>query len=193
MTNETNSTRESWPSGLLDRVKAAERRIRDNHAPRRIPADPTDVDLVLAEVRMYLEGTAPPFWLAVIDAHPSEPSESIAMRPFDLNAKRHSENDVQRLISGIEESAKQFGLVMQADARGSLHLAAKEVCTPDEPQAEILGKAVALIDEAKARGVVLSIEQTPLLPLAMGHYESVARVWQAHEAREVVLTHGDTQ
>ena len=53
-----------WPAGLLDRVKAAEQRIRDNHAPRRIPADPTDVDLVLAEVRALIEQREPPFWLA---------------------------------------------------------------------------------------------------------------------------------
>lgn len=56
------------PAGLIDRVKAAEQRIRDNHAPRRIPADPTDVDLVLAEVRLFLEGAEPPFWAAAPSA-----------------------------------------------------------------------------------------------------------------------------
>jgi hypothetical protein len=49
---------------LIDRIKAAEQRIQDGHAPRRIPADPTDVDLVLAEVRYLLEGKQPPFWIA---------------------------------------------------------------------------------------------------------------------------------
>lgn len=53
-----------WPVGLLDRVKAAAKRIENNECPRRIPADPTDVDLVLAEVQAYLEGREPPFWLA---------------------------------------------------------------------------------------------------------------------------------
>lgn len=54
----------SWPAGLLDRIKAAEQRIADNHAPRRIPADPHgDVDLVLAEVRYLIEGNWPPFWI----------------------------------------------------------------------------------------------------------------------------------
>ena len=53
----------AWPAGLIDRLKAAEQRIRDGHAPRRIPADPTDVDLVLAEVRYLLEGKQPPFWI----------------------------------------------------------------------------------------------------------------------------------
>ena len=53
----------AWPVGLIDRIKAAEQRIQDGHAPRRIPADPTDVDLVLAEVRYLLEGKQPPFWI----------------------------------------------------------------------------------------------------------------------------------
>ncbi|MDQ7989047.1 MAG: hypothetical protein REI09_05365 [Candidatus Dactylopiibacterium sp.] len=53
----------AWPGGLLDRVKAAEQRIANNLAPRRIPADPADVDLVLAEVRMLLEKQPPPIWL----------------------------------------------------------------------------------------------------------------------------------
>ena len=52
-----------WPPGLLERVKSAEQRIQDDRAPRSIPADPRDVDLVLAEVRMLIEGTWPPFWL----------------------------------------------------------------------------------------------------------------------------------
>lgn len=59
----------AWPAGLIDRIKAAEQRIADNQAPRRIPADPNgDVDLVLAEVRHLLEGKAPPFWLAASPA-----------------------------------------------------------------------------------------------------------------------------
>ena len=53
----------AWPEGLIDRIKSAEQRIHDNHAPRRIPADPTDVDLVLAEARLFLEGKPAPFWL----------------------------------------------------------------------------------------------------------------------------------
>ena len=53
----------AWPAGLIDRIKAAEQRIQDGHALRRIPADPTDVDLVLAEVRYLLEGKQPPFWI----------------------------------------------------------------------------------------------------------------------------------
>ncbi len=53
----------AWPDGLIDRIKAAEQRIQDGHALRRIPADPTDVDLVLAEVRYLLEGKQPPFWI----------------------------------------------------------------------------------------------------------------------------------
>lgn len=53
------------PDGMLDRIDAAIQRITDGHAPRRIPADPTDVDLVLAEVRSWLTGQGwPPFWIA---------------------------------------------------------------------------------------------------------------------------------
>lgn len=55
--------RTDWPAGIADRIKAAAQRIQDNRAPRRIPADPTDVDLVLAEVEAYLSGEPAPFWL----------------------------------------------------------------------------------------------------------------------------------
>ncbi len=60
----------SVPDGLIDRIKAAEQRIHDNHAPRRIPADPTDVDLVLAEVRMFLETGERPFWITPTTPEP---------------------------------------------------------------------------------------------------------------------------
>jgi hypothetical protein len=67
-----------WPAGLLDRIKAAEQRIADNHAPRRIPADPHgDVDLVLAEVRYLIEGRWPPFWIkdaSGVEAPPATPA-----------------------------------------------------------------------------------------------------------------------
>ena len=53
----------AWPAGLIERIKAAEQRVQDGHAPRRIPADPSDVDLVLAEVRYLLDGKQPPFWV----------------------------------------------------------------------------------------------------------------------------------
>lgn len=61
-----------WPDGLLERVKAAEQRIADNQAPRRIPADVNDVDLVLAEVRYLIEGRWPPFWLKLAASSPQE-------------------------------------------------------------------------------------------------------------------------
>lgn len=51
------------PEGLEDRIEAAIKRIVDGHAPRRIPADPTDVDLVLAEVLALIRGSWPPFWI----------------------------------------------------------------------------------------------------------------------------------
>lgn len=67
-TPEPGEPAPQWPAGLLDRVKAAEQRIQDNQAPRRIPADPHgDVDLVLAEVRYLIEGKWPPFWIKDAD------------------------------------------------------------------------------------------------------------------------------
>ncbi len=66
----------AWPDGLIDRIKAAEQRIQDGHALRRIPADPTDVDLVLAEVRYLLEGKQPPFWIkTAAQPQPCNPAE----------------------------------------------------------------------------------------------------------------------
>lgn len=51
------------PEGLIHRVEEAARRIESGHAPRRIPADPTDVDLVLGEVLAWLKGEPAPFWV----------------------------------------------------------------------------------------------------------------------------------
>lgn len=39
-----------------------------------------------------------------------------------------------------------------------------------------------LVQIADMRGLVLTIEQRPLLPLAMGHYETVVEVRAAREA-----------
>lgn len=41
---------------------------------------------------------------------------------------------------------------------------------------DVLAAARALIAEAQRQGLVLTIEQVPLQPLAMGHYETVAGV-----------------
>lgn len=60
--------RKDWPPGILDRIAAAMKRIDDGNCPRRIPADQTDVDLVLAELRDYITGKKPPFWLDAIRA-----------------------------------------------------------------------------------------------------------------------------
>lgn len=52
-----------WPSGIADRIDSAIQRIADGHAIRRVPADPTDPDLVLAELRALISGAPTPFWL----------------------------------------------------------------------------------------------------------------------------------
>ena len=51
------------PDGMLARVEEAARRVENGHAPRRIPADPADVDLVLGEVIAWLKGEPAPFWV----------------------------------------------------------------------------------------------------------------------------------
>jgi hypothetical protein len=50
------------PEGMVERIEAALKRIEDGHCIRRIPADPTDPDLVLAEVLAFLQGGPAPFW-----------------------------------------------------------------------------------------------------------------------------------
>ena len=67
-----------WPEGLLDRVKEAERRMEAGHAPRRIPANASDVDLLLAEIRALLEGHNPPFWLKPLTLAPPSAPKKIA-------------------------------------------------------------------------------------------------------------------
>lgn len=54
----------AWPPGLVDRVESALKRIENGHSIRRIPADPTDPDLVLAEVKAFLLGKKPPVWVS---------------------------------------------------------------------------------------------------------------------------------
>jgi hypothetical protein len=51
------------PVGIVDRIASALKRIEDGYCIRRIPADPTDPDLVLAECKALLEGRWPPFWI----------------------------------------------------------------------------------------------------------------------------------
>ena len=74
----------AWPAGLIERITAAEQRIQDGHAPRRIPADPTDVDLVLAEVRYLLEGKQPPFWVST-----SPPAQRKPLTDVQKDAARY--------------------------------------------------------------------------------------------------------
>lgn len=45
-----------------------------------------------------------------------------------------------------------------------------------DPVEEIRAKAQLLLADATLAGVVLTIEQRPLKPLAMGHYETVVSV-----------------
>jgi hypothetical protein len=52
---------------------------------------------------------------------------------------------------------------------------------PDPVQRELLADAVSLVQKARARGYVLTVETTPCEPLAMGHYLPVVTVREARE------------
>lgn len=59
--------------------------------------------------------------------------------------------------------------------------AKKQLATFNElfEESEILAVAHELVAEAARRGQVLTIEQRPLTPLAMGHYETVVAIRKA--------------
>ncbi len=59
------------PVGIIDRLEAALKRIENGHSIRRIPADPTDPDLVLAECKAYFQGRPAPFWVPKDATQPS--------------------------------------------------------------------------------------------------------------------------
>lgn len=61
--------------GIVARLEAALRRIEDGHSIRRIPADPTDPDLVLAECKAFFEGCPPPFWVKAEPAHKEQTND----------------------------------------------------------------------------------------------------------------------
>jgi len=56
------SDRRSLPLELLDRIESALQRHLDDHGPKRIPADPTDSDLVLYDIRQWRQGKPPGWW-----------------------------------------------------------------------------------------------------------------------------------
>lgn len=101
------------PEGLEDRIEAAIKRIVDGHAPRRIPADPTDVDLVLAEVLMLIQGNWPPFWIAAPEQRAAQAEQQGAGSAIDAVI-----SSALALIRGSEEFETADGLVNAAQ----LHL-----------------------------------------------------------------------
>lgn len=101
-----------WPAGLLERVKAAEQRIRDGHGSMRVPADPTDPDLVLAEVAALIEGRTPPFWLRPAPAAGDALDEGFPPQPIVVTDKgviRFKENRIVRQLLEIS-GAEGYGL-----------------------------------------------------------------------------------
>jgi len=56
-----------------------------------------------------------------------------------------------------------------------------EANTPARPL-DVLRAAKALADDARRLGVVLTIGQRPLEPLAMGHHEDVVEIREARHA-----------
>lgn len=53
--------------------------------------------------------------------------------------------------------------------------------TPDMVRDHLEAMAQALVADARAYGMVLTIETRPLRPLAMGHHETVVEVRPARE------------
>lgn len=66
------SVDDEYKAALLQRVRAASKRIADNDCIRQIPANPCDPDLVLTEVEYFLSGRPIPFWIK--DLMPKEPT-----------------------------------------------------------------------------------------------------------------------
>ena len=107
----------AWPAGLIDRIKAAEQRIQDGHAPRRIPADPTDVDLVLAEVRYLLEGKQPPFWIKTTPPAQPAPVQK-PYRPLQDNGSQYfggSWDTLPTQSAPVQEPVAWVDLLKQAE------------------------------------------------------------------------------
>jgi len=57
---EAAEPRQDVPEGLVVRIESAIQRIHEGHACMRIPADPNDPDLVLADVLSWITPNAPP-------------------------------------------------------------------------------------------------------------------------------------
>lgn len=107
--------------GLRGRVDAAITRIANGHGAMRIPAEPTDPDLVLAEVLSLLDHRPIPFWLAP----KQQPAERVELPVEDAAAAgRAAHEDIERALS-IQATA--IGLC-QAASKG-IHTS--ESCNPD--------------------------------------------------------------
>ena len=87
------------PEGMAERIEAALQRIVDGHCIRRIPADPTDPDLVLAEVLAFIKGEPAPAWLATQPA-PEQPKPALLTNPHTGQPRdyRDVESDPQGIL-----------------------------------------------------------------------------------------------
>lgn len=95
---------QAWPPGLLERVKGAEKRIRDGHGLMRVPADPTDPDLVLAEIAALIEGRKPPFWLL------PAPADGDALDALRYRTVRKSIADAENGANQVAAASDAIGL-----------------------------------------------------------------------------------
>lgn len=107
--------------GLRGRVDAAITRIANGHGAMRVPADPTDPDLVLAEVLSLIDHRPIPFWVA-----PKQQPAELAELPVE---------DAAAAGRAVHEEIEQ-ALALQSTV-GELHRAAgksfhtSESCGPD--------------------------------------------------------------
>lgn len=119
----------------------------------------------------------------------------VALRPWDWIHTRAGQRFFSELRAIIVDADKPLGNRLQeVDARIALVTGAEQPRTPYKEPARYTGEGLTmeqiltnqaedLINLADAAGFVVTIEQKPSMPLAMGNYETVANVRPARGAQ----------
>lgn len=94
-------------------------------------------------------------------------------------------NAIDRLVASPQPAAQPFNAATLAqiaavrpDLLPGMHGATQPAAQPEHYQAQV----ERLVDDMAAAGLVLTVEQQPLHPLAMGHYRTVVSVRRARGA-----------
>lgn len=93
------------PEGMAERIEAALQRIVDGHCIRRIPADPTEPDLVLAEVLAFIQGKPAPAWIRT----PPAPEQPKPAGDVEADAARYRWMKQARLSVWVELASSHGG------------------------------------------------------------------------------------